>query len=507
MYKKLIDIAYAMLSLILLLGFGNAVAHAQQNQIQTSFPVYIPVVFKAVPPTYSIQGKVVDQQNTPVSGVTIRTSQGQQTVTGTDGKYNLSGLAAGAYSVIPSKSGIVFSPTASVVIVPPDVTNLNFTALLSCSQVIVNGGFENNTGWVIPVTDYTAGYSTSEAHSGARSLRTGIVNLADNRPSDSTAEQKVSIPAGTTNAILTFWIKPYSGDTGILTLPPEPAAGASLDSVITSSDVQYVLILDSNLHIIDSLIWQLSNSRTWTTYQFNLAEYAGKTIWVHFGTTNNGLNGISSMYVDDVSLDNCPGGITPTPSPTPTRTPTPTPTATPGPCQELIINNNFEANTGWIILDTAYHAAYSTAHYNSPFRSMRTGIINLADNTFSYSDFRQVVIIPSTDHHVALSTWMYFSSSGTIGLAQPEQIIPSGRPFSDTVLSDDLQYLLILDKNQNWIGTLVWQRSNTQLWTKMQFDLSAYAGHTIMLQWGSFNNGTGGITSMYVDDVSLHACP
>jgi hypothetical protein len=146
---------------------------------------------------------------------------------------------------------------------------------------------------------------------------------------------------------------------------------------------------------------------------------------------------------------------------------------------------------------------------------MRTGITNPPDNTFSYSDFRQVVTVPSSTHHVTLSTWLFFTSgeatgetsSEAMGLSQPAQIAPTGRIFSETTLSDDLQYLLILDQNQNWIGTLVWQRSNSQVWTNMTFDLSAYAGQQIMLQWGTFNNGTSGISSMYVDDVTLQACP
>ena len=187
----------------------------------------------------------------------------------------------------------------------------------------------------------------------------------------------------------------------------------------------------------------------------------------------------------------------------------PPPSPTPGPCQELIVNNNFDGNNGWVILNTHYPAGYSNAQYHSAFRSMRTGIVNPADNTFSYSDFRQVVTIPSNAHHVTLSTWLYLHQqwSDHWSLSQPEQITPTGRLFSETTLSDDLQYLLILDQNQNWIGTLVWQRSNSQVWTNMTFDLSAYAGRKIMLQWGTFNNGTSGITAMYVDDVTLQACP
>jgi hypothetical protein len=173
----------------------------------------------------------------------------------------------------------------------------------------------------------------------------------------------------------------------------------------------------------------------------------------------------------------------------------------------LIVNNNINGTNGWVILNTEYPAGYSYSQYHTPFRSMRTGIVDPVDNTFSYSDFRQVVTIPSNARHVTLGMWVFPISSEARSLSQPAIITPTGRPFSETILSNDLQYLLILDQNQNWIGTLVWQRSNSQLWTYMQFDLSSYAGSKIMLQWGTFNNGTGGITSMYVDDVTLQSCP
>jgi hypothetical protein len=693
MNKKLFDIAYALISLVLLLSFGSAIAKAQEAQTIGTQSIFLPIVMDNPNEGHLITGRVINQQNLPMAGVTIRTDKGQIATTNPYGEYTLEGLANDTYTLTPSLGGIMFSPANSSVVVPPDVEKLNFTAQVVCSEGVVNGGFENNSGWDIPITDYTAGYSSSEAHSGSRSMRTGIVNAADNTYSYSSAREKVTIPSGTTSAYLSFWIKPYSNETGILAVPDQPTLGVPLEETPLSGDVQYVLVLDSNFNIINTLIWQRSNSHSWSYYQFNLAGYAGKTIWLHFGTYNDGLAGITSMFVDDVSLEICPGGsptptptpgpcgnllqnsgfestsaweipttaysagystaqahtgsrsmrtgilnsannvfsysdfrqkvsipsgttaatarfwlytlsaentslsiqesITPTgmpfdqttlsgdlqyvlildqyqnwidtlvwqrsdegywhyyefdlrryagrtiylqfgtyndglngitsmfvddasldnctttptpgPSPTPTRTPTPTPT--PGTCQQLIVNSNFDGTNGWVILDTAYRAAYSYAQYHSAFRSIRTGIVTPGDNVFSYSDFRQVVTIPSNMKHVTLGMWVYFSSSEITSLAQPEEIAPTGKEFSQTVLSDDLQYLLILDQNQNWIGTMIWQRSNSQLWTNLNFDLSGYAGTTIMLQWGTFNNGTGGITSMYVDDVTLQVCP
>jgi hypothetical protein len=700
MNKKLFETGYAFVSLILLLAFGFVVAKAQEGQTQAGQPVFIPFVYNGPVAGHTIAGRVLSPQNVPIPGVTIKTDQGQSVVTDQNGVYLLDGLNSGTYTLTPSQGGTIFSPASSAVVVPPDVVLLNFTAEVLCSEAIINGGFEDNTGWNIPITEYTAGYTTAEAHTGSRSLRTGIVNPADNIFSYSSGQQRVTIPSGTTSAYLTFWIKSFSGVNGGLSLPNKPAAGSLFGKAQMSGDVQYVLVLDNNFNIINTLIWQLSTNRTWSSYQFNLAAYAGQSIWLHFGTYNDGLNGVSSMFVDDVSLDICPGGgsptpsptpgpctnlflnpsfestsaweipitvypagystvqahtgsrsmrtgilnaadnifsysdfrqqvhipsgapvatarfwlytlsgetkslsqpdeITPTgkpfnqtnlsgdlqyvlildqfqnwidtlvwqrtddgywhyyefdlrryaghtiylqfgtfnnglngissmfvddvsldncvttptpgPSPTPTNTPnvtsTPTITPTPGPCQELIVNNNFDGNNGWVILDTHYPAAYSNAQYHSPFRSMRTGIVNPADNTFSYSDFRQVITIPANTHHVTVGMWVLPFSSESKSLSQPDIITPTGRPFSEITLSGDLQYLLVLDQFQNWIGTLVWQRSNSQTWTNMQFDLSAYAGQKIMLQWGTFNNGTDGITSMYVDDVTVQACP
>lgn len=485
MYKKYFDIAYAGVSLFFLFTFGIVVAQAQEKQIQCCSPIYFPVIINSQN-GFTIEGSVVNPQGSPIPGVTIRTDKGQSAVTDNNGKFALKGLAKGNYTLTPSLAGVVFSPSSAAVVVPPNVTNLNFTAQAQCSEAIVNGGFETNTGWNIPDTSYPAGYSTERYHTGSHSMRTGILNQANNVYSYSDFRQAVQIPSGATVATVHFWLYTLTGETTSLAQAEQVLpTGKPFEQTTLTGDLQYVLILDQDQNWIDTLVWQRTNDGYWHYYEFDLRHYAGDTIYLQFGSYNNGLDGITSMFVDDVSLNNC------------------TSTA----CQELIVNNKFDLNTGWTILDTAYHAGYSNSEYHSPFRSMRTGIVNTIDNTLSYSDFRQVVTIPSATHHVTLSTWEYFISTGTTSLSEPEQITPTGQPFTETTLSDDLQYLLILDQNQNWIDTLIWRRSNTRVWTSLQFDLSSYAGRTIMLQWGTFNNGTGGSTAMYVDDVNLQACP
>jgi hypothetical protein len=77
--------------------------------------------------TYSISGRVVDGSGNPIPGVTISDNAGHTTTTGNDGRYTLSGLAAGTYTIIPSKSGYIFSPPSRAVTVPPDATGKDFT--------------------------------------------------------------------------------------------------------------------------------------------------------------------------------------------------------------------------------------------------------------------------------------------------------------------------------------------------------------------------------------------
>jgi hypothetical protein len=393
-----------------------------------------------------------------------------------------------------------------------------------CTNLMDNPGFETVSDWEIPITSYSAGYSNVESYSGSWSMRTGIIKPADNRYSYSDFRQRVSIPSNISKAILRMRLLPLSGEVsskGTQSMPDATPTGRLFELAPDSSDLQYVLILDQWQNWIDTLIWQRSDSQVWTYYEFDLSRYRGRTIHVQFGTYNDGYNGISAMFVDEVYLDDC--AVAPTPGPTrtptatptstliptatPTRTPTlvPTITSTPGACQNYLVNSNFEDDDGWILLDTNYPAGYSTTKAHSPIWSMRTGITNPWDNTYSYSDFRQAVSIPLNARSVTLKVWLYPQSSEALTAPIPE--IPKTKIFGEEPLAYDAQYILVLDQWQNWIDTLVWMKSNSQTWTYYEIDLDDYAGWVIMLQPGTYNDGYGGITSMYVDDMILEVCP
>lgn len=45
-----------------------------------------------------------------------------------------------------------------------------------------------------------------------------------------------------------------------------------------------------------------SNSQTWEKYEIDLPACQGKGLILHFEVYNNGINGKTSIYVDDVQL-------------------------------------------------------------------------------------------------------------------------------------------------------------------------------------------------------------
>jgi YVTN family beta-propeller protein len=223
------------------------------------------------------------------------------------------------------------TPTATVTLTPG----------LACYEAVVNGGFENNTGWEIRINPVLAEYVTTPAHSGSRSMRTGIAAGGANVPSYSPIEQHFTVPSapggGAPSTIqLSFWrynILEEGGSTGAALAGPDssalPKTEAELLSTPLAGDFFYVIVIRDD-NSLDWLLFEQIHNPAWrsSTPAIDLARYAGQHIRLQFGTYNDGGDGISRTYVDDVSIQIC-APATATPTPTRTATPTPTPTATP----------------------------------------------------------------------------------------------------------------------------------------------------------------------------------
>jgi PKD repeat protein len=162
-------------------------------------------------------------------------------------------------------------------------------------------------------------------------------------------------------------------------------------------------------------------------------------------------------------------------------TPTPTPTQTPRAPMQLIINSSFETNEAWQMPPTAYPADYSTERAHTGLRSMRLGITS-GDNVYSYSSCQQPVAIPAGLEQADLSFY-YF----------PMMDAPGG----------DWLYFCVLDANTDVsLQCHTWGVVNGS-WQQHTFSLLSYAGLQVKVHFGVRNDGTGGLSSVYLDDVEL----
>ncbi|HIP97707.1 MAG TPA: hypothetical protein EYH32_10885, partial [Anaerolineae bacterium] len=321
-------------------------------------------------------------------------------------------------------------------------------------------------------TVHDAAYTEEVARSGARAMRLGIEDAARNLFSYSSVEQRVTIPGDASAARLSFWYRALPGDTG--------------------KDYGYVLARDAGggWHIL-SVIRRASAD--WASLELDLLPFAGQTLWLRFGVRNDGQGAVMAIYLDDVSLQVCPGGA-PAPTPTPTSTTNPTPPSTPTPtrppdhCPELIRNGGFEIGEGWEMPHTPRPAAYTTVQVHSGRRAARLGIEGAALNVYSFSSVQQFVAIPAgaTDAH--LSFFVLHS--------------PSSAQGGD---SGDYGYVVLQDAHQVWrILSIIRQSSSG--WQRVEVDVSPYAGQTVLLRFGVRNDGQGAALAIYLDDVSLQAC-
>jgi hypothetical protein len=315
---------------------------------------------------------------------------------------------------------------------------------------------------------------------------------------------------------MSVWIWPdteeewtISGPEADLPLPAAPEPGTPLAEVFDpeaplGQDIQFIMVADpGTLTFIEYLMYERASEMDhFTLREYDLSAYAGQTVAIVFGVYNSTItSGRTVMYVDDFQVNACTGGI----GPLPPLPPPPPPLPPPGLCTELIGNNSFEWTANWYIPATAYSASYATRFKHSGVRSMRTGMYYWWQNTYSYSDFGQQITIPAWASTVDL-TYYALDLSGESSFA-PLPDAPVGGKLQDATLAGDVQYLLVLDTWGNILRTLLWQRRNDGTFGSHWNILDDFIGQTIKLQWGTYNDGYNGVSSMWVDDVSVQACP
>jgi primary-amine oxidase len=178
--------------------------------------------------------------------------------------------------------------------------------------------------------------------------------------------------------------------------------------------------------------------------------------------------------------------ITTTPAtatPTPTITLTPTPTQTPVPGQELIINGSLEGSASpWTLTG---HASWSSG----PYPHSGTGYLSLGNvNNAKGSAYQQIAVPSGTAP--ALNFWLNVTTNEVTNTVAYDILYVEIRNTAGALLQTLATYSN-LDRSSpgNYI-----QRGS--------FNLSAYAGQTIRVQFRVASNASN-VTIFFVDDVSV----
>lgn len=174
------------------------------------------------------------------------------------------------------------TPTMTPTTRPPD----------TCAEAIANGGFESDTGdWLIGDTASPPEYSTVRAHGDTQqSMRLGLEAGDPDVATYSYISQAFHIPENTTSAELSFAYYPVSEDV--------------------EGDYFDVMLADAAGQPLAPILHTHSNQQSWTQPDpFDLTPYAGRDVQLLFNVYNNGVDGVTAVWLDDVSVTVCtPGG-------------------------------------------------------------------------------------------------------------------------------------------------------------------------------------------------------
>ena len=183
----------------------------------------------------------------------------------------------------------------------------------------------------------------------------------------------------------------------------------------------------------------------------------------------------------------------PTPTPTMWYWPSPTPVTPPATlppgitCWNQAQDGGFEAGGYWGVDATTRPAARSIAQVHAGSYSMRLGIENEA-NVASSSAIRQRLEVPANATS-ALLTLFYYPTT------EPD---PRG----------DYWEILLMSPGTNQVIATLWRNpvSNDRRWLQLNVDLSSFRGYAFDLYLNVFNDGLGGRSAVYVDDVVFQIC-
>jgi len=476
------------------------------DDLMTSNPsIYLPMVMSSST-SYRVSGHIKDSNDQPVVGATVASDRGQSTVSDENGVYAMT-VPNGERQLTATKEGYTLDPQPAWVNMDGDHNNVNFSEAAACVNPIPNPSFEIVPLYWNPISGlangYTPYYSSARAHTGWYSGFTGIPDGSLNKLSWSRwRSHNIYIPAAATSATVSFWYYPKS--TGGLfstegEVPDLTGLNADAENKIMAADAQYMYVTDVNNNILGTVMWTQSNAQAWTASgTISLMAYAGQWIKLEFGTYNDGIDGVTSTFYDDVVVEVFDG-------------------VTPSGCYSALVNSTFEAATGWTIRGAVNPSTYSTTYWYSPIRSMLSGIpkysIPPKDGIWRTSEFYQEVAIPATATVANLQVRLLPTSSDLYGYRIAEQqALDEMMSSEDAPNAAESQYGYVCTDCANPAGPTKlkqlfrWFPIDSYYWLFREFNLLEFKGSTVGILFGAQDYGDWGNTALYVDNAILTIC-
>jgi len=192
-----------------------------------------------------------------------------------------------------------------------------------CQNLLGNSEFEAVGNWNISLANIQSAYTNQYYYSPGWSMLSGVpVGVINPFPHQFTTSEfwqptTVAIPSNANYARLKVRMLPRSSDLWGYHLTEQaeltkqslqsqlsgPSAVAAPDAV----ESQYLHIRDAadTLTLAQLVKWFPVDSYNWLYREYDLLPFRGQTISVLFGAANDGWDGNTALYVDDVFLEAC----------------------------------------------------------------------------------------------------------------------------------------------------------------------------------------------------------
>lgn len=494
-------------------------------------------------PTYSISG------NAGTTGATL-TAGSASTSSDASSNYTLSGLAAGTYTVTPSKSGCTFTPSSSsVTITSANVTGINFSASCTTPTYTISGnvgtsGATVTAGSASTTSDASGNYSmsgfaagtytvspsksgctfspasssvtitsanvtanfTPSCGSGDIQLTSGVAVTGQSVALGAWKYYYISVPSGATN--LTFATTSATADVDIYTqITSKPTSGSYICRPYTASGNETCSATNpaSGTWWLGVYGYAAGNYTVTATITTPVATYSiSGNAGTSGATITAGAQGATSDASSNYTISGLANGtytVTPsksgcTFSPASTSVTIASANVTginftascTGPT--TLFSNGFESSTGWAIVDTSGTAGNWTFNTSGtlPSATPHGGSYLAKFNSYDASSGSQTRIYQTSG----------FAIPSTASTATLKFWMYHDTGYSSS--ADRVQLQVSTGSSFTNVGTAVNRYDGSTGWKQHTIDLTAYKGTTVQLGFlgiSAYGN------NVFIDDVTV----